>query len=268
MQPENVTKLVMRASTLFAGLALLFVCDARAAGDLDSQIKNWKPGEEVPHALLSFPDGNVPPLSLVQSDAYDDSFTARPYILRIKNDLLLEAIIFDPRSGRGALDAAVVTLIDHKGLSWFAKLVNDQNSTRWELDAFREILNRSFVKCSVAFIAKDAMPEAEAKNALEEIRTKLNKGVPWKDAYGSVADKHPDAKRRKNEPRVPGTSVGYLYSGWVSADGFDFSSLHFTTNVPIAYFADATRSGKGGKIVSAPNGFYLIYAFELYLPNR
>ena len=260
--------LVMRTCTFLAGLMLIFTGQVTAAGDLDSQIKNWKPGEEVPHALLSFPDGNVPPLSLVHSDAYEDVYTARPHILGIKNDELLEAIVFDPRSERGAFEAATVTLVDHKGLVWFAKLVANRSSTSWKLDALREILHRPFSQCSVAFIAKDSMPESEAKKALEEIKVKLDKGASWKDAYGSVADKHPDIKRHENEPRVPGTSVGYMYSGWVSADGFDFSSLHFTTNVPITYFADAIRSGKGGKIVSAANGAYLIYVFELYVPNR
>jgi hypothetical protein len=258
----------MRTSTILVGLMLLFVGDVTAAGDLHSQIKDWKSGDEVPHALLSFPDGKVPPLSLVRSDAYEDSFTARPYILSIKNDELLEAIIFDPRSERGAFEAAVVTLVDHKGLVWFAKLIANRSSTNWKLDAFREILNRSFSQCSVAFIAKDAMPDSEAKKALGEIRTQLDKGESWKDAYGSVADKHPDIKHRENKHHVPGTLVGYMYSGWASADGFDFSSLHFTANVPTAFFADAIRSGKGGEVVSAPNGFYLIYVFELYLPDR
>ncbi|MGH8042001.1 MAG: hypothetical protein ACREPN_08160 [Rudaea sp.] len=261
-------KRVMHTSAFLAMLMLLFIGDVTAAGDLHGQIKNWKPGDEVPHALLSFPNGDVPPLSLIHSDAYEGVFTARPYILSIKNDALLEAIIFDPRSERGAFEAAVTTLVDHKGLIRFSKLIANRSSTNWRLDALREILNRSFSQCSVAFIAKDAMAEREAKKALEEIKTQLDKGASWKDAYGSVADKHPEGKRHKNEPRGPGTLVGYMYSGWVSADGFDFSSLHFTANVPTAFFADAIRSGKGGKVVSAPNGFYLIYVFELYLPGR
>jgi hypothetical protein len=258
----------MRTSAIFVGLMLFLVGDVTAAGDLHKQIKKWKLGDEVPHSLLSFPDGNVPPLSLVHSDAYEDVFTARPYILSIESNELLEAIIFDPRSERGAFEAAVVTLVDHKGLVWFSKFIANQSSTDWKLDTLREVLSKPFVRCSVAFIAKDAMPESEAKKALEEIKAQLDKGASWKDAYGSVADKHPEVKRHKNEPRGLGTLVGYMYSGWVSADGFDFSSLHFAEGVPTTYFAEAIQSGKGGKIAGGPNGLYLIYVFELYLPDR
>jgi len=247
--------------------ASLFAFAGGIAADLDSQVKNWKPGDEVPHRLLSFPDGNVPPLSLMRTDAYDEAFTVRPYIHKIDNDALLEEIVFDPRSERGAFEAAVVTVIDHKGLVWFSKILAKRDSTRWEHDAFRQILRSPFARTSVAFISKDAMTEANARQALEEIKAKLDKGESWKAAYGSVADAYPDTERRKREPGVPTTLIGYMYSGWVSAFGFDFSSLHITSTVPAALFAAAIRSGKGGRIVSTPSGQYLVYVYELYSPG-
>jgi TonB family protein len=52
----------------------------RVLKELDHQVKNWKPGDEVPRRLRSFPEGHVPPLSFVNSDAYEDVFTARNLI--------------------------------------------------------------------------------------------------------------------------------------------------------------------------------------------
>jgi hypothetical protein len=237
----------------------------RAAAQLDQEVAHWKRGDEVPHRLLSFPEGDVDPLSIIQSDAFD-AFKVGPYIYSLKNDALLQEIFFDPRSEKGALQAAAVTLIDHKGLPWFSQMLAKRNSTRWEHDAVREILRRPFVETSVAFISKNQMAQADAKRVLEELKGKLEKGESWKDAYGSIADANPDVERRKLEPNVPTTRVTYLFSGWASEFGFDFSQLRMNSNVPASYFADAIRSGKGGRIVSAVDGEYLVYVFDVYKP--
>ena len=169
------------------------------------------------------------------------------------------AIVYDRRSERSAFEAAVITLINHKGLPWFSKMLAGRDSTRWEHDAFRQMFSLPFARCSAAFISRDAMTNDAARKALEEIKAKLDKGGSWKDAYGSVANAHPDIERRKREPGVPITLVGYMYSGWVSEFGFDFSSLHITSTVPAAVLAEAIHSGKGGNMVSAPTGQFLVF---------
>lgn len=237
-----------------------------ASAALEKEIAAWKRGDEVPHRLLSFPEGNVDPAFMLQSDAYEDVFTPRWIIHDIHNVDLLKAIFFDRRSEHGALQYAAMALIDLKGLPWFANMLTSEGSTRWEHDALRDILRRSFIKTDIARVCSADMPKDEGQRTMEDLRKRLDAGESWKSAYGAIADAHPDLADRKKDPTSTRTLVGYRYSGWISETGFDISSLQISPYAPTQYLAEAIRSGKGGRIIDGADGVYLIYVYETYSP--
>lgn len=257
------------ASVLLAVASYTTAADAtfadviKARADLEKEIKGWKPGMEVPRRLLSWPIGKVEANDVLEIDPPSPS-----PILGIENEKLLEEIVFDPRAGSDSLRWAVVRLVDLKGLPWFCQLLGRREATRWEHQVLRQALQHSYSRIAVAQIEPNVMSPDEAHRALDDIKHKLDAGDNWKTAYGTVADKHPDIERRKLEPGSVGVLIGYEYSGWASATGFDFSNLQAVQFVPSDVLAQGIRAGKGGTIIQASNGLFLVYVFETYSAGR
>lgn len=239
---------------------------AKASAEVEKEVRAWKPGQEVPHRLLSWPAGKVDPPERAMCGLAALGISVLPRIYAIDNEKLLEEIVFDPRAESESLHGAVVRLIDLKGLPWFARELFGRDETRWEHGVFRQLLQTSYAKTSVAEIDRDAMPEDEARRALEEIKSRLDKGQVWLTAYGEVSQAHPDLKDRKRDPQSVRVLIGFMYTGWVSAAGFDFSNLQSVQHVPRDVLAQGVRAGKGGTIVQARDGLYLVYVFETYSP--
>lgn len=235
--------------------------------ELTQEIRSWVPGQDVPRRLLSFPDGQVAENDPNICGLVADFESVRPFIRSIENDRLLEEIVFDRRSASTTFHAAVMRLVERKGLPWFSALLSRRDATRWEHDAFRQMFQTPFANVSVAFIGRGVMPDGDARTALLELKRHLDQGEPWSDAYRTVADKYPDVERRKREPEVSTTLVGYWFSGWVSSIGFSFSQLQITPNVPAKLFQGAIDSGRGGHIVVNSDGTYLLYVVEIMAPK-
>lgn len=252
-------------ANLTVGAVMLVAPDVRS--DLQNEIREWKPGQEIPHRLLSYPDGKVDEFdpNICGLAVYFDS--VRALIGQIEDEKLLEEIIFDRRSAPASFQAAVTALVQMKGLRWFAEMLARRDSTRWEHEAFQQMLQSTFAKTSVAFIKSGAMHGTQAKEALEELKNRLDAGEPWLPAYLAVADSYPDVERRKITPQVSSTLVGYWYDGWASEFGFDFSNLNINPNVPAKLFRKAINAGKGGTIVAEKEGTYLLYVFDIVTPN-
>jgi len=232
---------------------------------LDAEIHAWKAGDEVPHRLLSFPKGDVPPRQMCGLAAY--GMSAMPYISQIENDALLQELVFDPRTESMSLYAAITRLVERKGLSWFAHKLATREDTRWELDALKQGIQVPFSRIEVAYISGKAMPRLQALDVLKGLKGELDRGKAWKDAYGKAADENPDIERRKVEPSVPTTLVGYWFGGWISASGFTFSGLGFNRNLPIAHLKQVVGAPRGGYILEAGEGAYLYYLFESWSPG-
>lgn len=257
--------LMIRLRDLFF-IALVFSSPI-AAEDLSVEIESWKPGDEVPHRLLSFPDGHVDANdpNMCGLAAYMES--VRPYVEGIENDALLEELVFDRRSANTTFHSAATQLIQRKGLEWFAERLEAREATRWEHEAFAQMLRSRFAKISVAFIDAMAMPEEEATKALKLLRTRLDAGQPWGEAYRVIADEFPDVERRRREPRVPTTLVTYLFDGWISAHGFDFSQLGNTSNLPLEHLGQVVNAGPGGRLIKTAKGVYLYFVTQVYAPD-
>ena len=149
----------------------------------------------------------------------------------------------------------------------FSILLEAREPTRWEHEAFAQMLRSRFAKTSVAFIAKERMSEAEATRALGLLRSRLDEGQSWKDAYGAVSDEFPDKERRKREPQVPTTLVTYLFDGWISAHGFDFSNLSISSDVPSEHLAVVVNADLGSHLLRTEAGFYLYFVSQVYTPD-
>lgn len=235
--------------------------------EIAQEIRSWVPGQDIPLRLLSYPDGNVAENDPNICGLASDLESVGPLIRAIENDRLLEEIVFDRRSESSTFHAAVIRLVERKGLPWFSDLLSRREATRWELDAFRQMFQIPFANISVAFIKRAAMPDAEARSTLLELKRRLDEGESWSDAYETVADNYPDSERRKLEPEVATTLVGNWFSGWVSSIGFSFNQLQITPYVPAKFFQGAIDAGRGGHIVVNGDGTYLLYVFELVAPK-
>jgi hypothetical protein len=232
---------------------------------LDAEIKAWKPGDEVPHRLLSFPTGDVPPRQMCGLAAM--GMSAMPYIEHIDNDALLEELVFDPRSESLSLYAAITRLVDRKGVGWFAHELASRGDARWELSALQVALQAQFSRMEVAYISANAMPRQKAIGVLTSLKGELDGGKSWKDAYAKATDANPDVERRKLEPSVPTTLVGYWFSGWISASGFTFSGLGFNRNLPVEHLKQVVGA-PGGHILESSEGAYLYYVLDSWSPDR
>ena len=256
----------MKLPRIFA-FALIFAAISGEAADLRKEIEVWRPGQEVPLRLLSYPDGKIEPADPNICGLADYWNSVRPYIDAIESDALLEEIIFDPRSAGTSFQASVTRLIKRRGLPEFSGILENRNPTRWEHHTLRQAFESPFARMSVAFISKDLMNETTAKAALEKLREKVNKGESWGAAYAAIAEENPDIERRKIEPQFETTLVTFLYEGWISDSGFSAEELQFNSNVPRPHLAQAISAGTGGTLISASEGVYLFYVFEIFRPR-
>lgn len=253
--------------TIFTLLFSIYLCGLAHADNLSKEIKTWKPGREVPHKLLSFPSGKVPKKDDLDCGIGEYLRSVRSYIDRIENDALTEEIVFDSRSDSVSLQAALTRLGERKGLKWVAQKLDERKSLRWEIQTLKQALQSPFSRMEVAFIAKNEMPRTRAMDELSGLKVALDNGVDWKIAYGKAADENPDVERRKREPNVQTTLVGYWFSGWISGAGFSFSTFGLNENLPLQHLKRVVGSARGGYILETEEGVYLYYIFDTWKPN-
>jgi len=258
----------MKAALILVICALSFAVSASDILDngrgLDAEIQAWKPGNEVPHRLLSFPAGDVPPRQMCGLAAI--GMSAAPYIAGMENDALLEELVFDPRTESMSLYAAITRLVERKGLGWFAHKLATREDARWELNTLKQAIQFPFSRIEVAYISTSAMPRPKALEVLSGLKSELDAGKAWKDAYGKASGQNPDVERRKLQPEVPVTLVGYWFSGWISTSGFTFSGLGFNRTLPVAHLKRVVGASRGGYILESDEGAYLYYVFDLWTP--
>ncbi len=253
--------------TIFAFLCCIYLSGLAHADNLSKEIRAWKLGQEVPHKLLSFPSGKV-----LKKDEWTCGIgeylgSVRSYIDRIENDQLTEEIVFDSRSDSASLHAALLRLGERKGLKWVAQKLEERKSFRWEIQTLKQALQSPFSRLEVAFIATNNTPRARALDVLLELKVALDKGTDWKIAYAKAAEANPDVERRKREPKVQTTLVGYWFSGWISGAGFSFSTLGLNENLPLQHLTRVVGSAHGGYILETEEGVYLYYIFDTWKPN-
>ena len=247
-------------------LSLILGSSSALADELSNEIRNWKPGEEVPHRLLSYPDGAVEPRDLTCYFSTDDAAVAG-YIDEIENDALLEEIVFDHRSESASFKHALMRLVERKGLKPVARILMTRASTRWEHDALRQLLTVRYANLAVASISTKDMSPEKALAALGLLKRALERGQTWEAAYSAVADANPDIERRKREPEVPTTLVRYLFSGWLSERGYVFSELGVNPYLPTKYLHRVVSSGKGARLIEESDEIYLYYISDVYDPG-
>jgi hypothetical protein len=240
-----------------------YVHSARA-DDLSDEIQSWKPGDEVPHRLLSYPDGAVEPQQISYSSTRDAVLAI--YIAEIDNNALLEEIIFDRRSESSSFQHAFTRLVERNGMKFVAERLMTRESTRWEHETLRQLLLVPYVKLTVASISMDDMPREKALRVLGSLKSALDTGESWTVAYPTVADQNPATERDKREFGDT-TVVRYLFDGWVSETGYVFSQLSANPYLPAKHLPRLFSSSKGGVIVEEPDEVYLYYVSDIYDPG-
>ncbi|MBC3928943.1 hypothetical protein [Undibacterium sp. CY21W] len=252
---------------IFTLLFSIYFCGLADADNLSKEIKAWKLGREVPHKLLSFPSGKVSKKDDLDFGIGEYLRSVRSYIDQIENDELTEEIVFDSRSDSASLQAALMRLGERKGLKWVAQKLDERKSLRWEIQTLKQALQSPFSRLEVAFIEKKEMQKTRAVDELTDLKVALDSGVDWKIAYAKTANENPDVERRKREPKVQTTLVGYLFSGWISGTGFSFSTLGLNENLPLQHLKHVVGSSRGGYILETEEGVYLYYIFDTWTPN-
>src|SRR6185503_2909172 len=149
------------------------------------------------------------------------------YVSEIQDADLLAALMFDYRAQTDTFHAAASRLITLKGVGYVSRLLAERRKTepgafaRSELAVLSQLVRAPYVAVQVARIAPEDMPPDKAETVLQAMRTDLQAGASWADAYRKHSDLHPDMRDRAKDPRSVRTLNCYLYDSTVSPNGFD-----------------------------------------------
>ena len=125
-------------------------------------------------------------------------------------------------------------------------------------------LTRTAVAIQVARIAPEDMPPEKAESALQAMRTDLQAGASWADAYRKHSDLHPDMRDRAKDPRSVRTLICYLYDSTVSPSGFDIVTYRTAESLPTEHLHELFRAKRGTHIFRAVDGVYLYHIRSHY----
>jgi hypothetical protein len=187
------------------------------------------------------------------------------YIWTIEDAELLAALMFDSRSHADTFHAAVSRLIKLKGVSHVSRLIGEKRKTepgapvRSELAVLSQLLRAPYIAVQVARIGPGDMLPEKADTALQAMRTDLQAGASWADAYRKHSDLHPDKLDRAKDPGSVRTLIGYLYDGTVSSSGFDIETYRTAESLPAEHLRELFRARRGTHILRAADGVYLYH---------
>jgi len=257
--------------TLFI-IALSCLLGVHAHAQLDMnlmrEMKAWRKGDAPPARLLKFPNGKIDTipecgLRVIGSEVGD-------YISEIQDADLLAALMFDYRSQADTFHAAMSRLITLKGVGYVSRLLTEHRKTepeafaRSELAVLSQLVRSPYVAIQVARIAPEDMPPQKAETALQAMRTDLQNGASWADAYRKHSDLHPDMRDRAKDPRSVRTLIGYLYDSTVSPSGFDIVTYRTAESLPLEHLRELFRAKRGTHIFRATDGVYLYHIRSHY----
>lgn len=250
------------------GCVLGFHAHAQMDTNLMREMKLWRKGDAPPARLLKFPDGKIDTipgcgLRVIGSDVSD-------YISEIQDADLLAVLMFDYRAQADTFHAAASRLITLKGVGYVSRLLAERRKTepgvfaRSELAVLSQLVRAPYAVVQVARIAPEDMPPDKAETALRAMRTDLQAGAAWADAYRKHSDLHPDMRDRAKTPRNVRTLISYLYDGTVAPTGFDIVTYRTAESLPLEHLRELFRAKSGTHIFKAANGVYLYHIKSYY----
>jgi len=248
--------------------SLGFSALAQLETNLMSQIKAWRTGDTPPARLLKFPDGKIDTIAgcglrTLGSDVGD-------YIGEIQNPDLLVALIFDDRAQSDTFHAAVSRLVTLKGVGHLSRLLAEKRKTepsafaRSELAVLSQLLRSPYILVQVARLAPEDMKTDTAESALQAMKSDLQKGMSWADAYRNHSDLHPDMRDRAKDPKSVRTLLCFLYDSTVAPTGFDIVTYRTAENLPTEHLHELFRAKQGTHILKAADGVYLYHIQSYY----
>lgn len=225
------------------------------------EMKTWHKGDAPPARLLKFPDGKIDTipgcgLRVIGSEVGD-------YIWKIEDADLLAALMFHSRAEAETFHAAASRLITLKGVGYVSRLLAERRKSdpgafgRSELAVLSQLVRAPYVAIQVARIAPEDMPAEKAESSLQAMRTDLQAGTSWADAYRKQSDSHP-------QPGGVGTLVSYLYDSTVSPSGFDIVTYRTAETLPLQHLRELFRLKRGTHILRASDGVYLYHIRSFY----
>jgi hypothetical protein len=246
---------------------LLFSVSASAQLDetLLREIDAWRPGQEPPHRLLSFPRGEVSDFAgcgvRMTGDAVSD------YLSRVDDPRLLSAIMLDWRADDVSVNAAARALIRMVGPAAVAAELRARRASASEeiwfggtLSVLEQLLQSRYLTVRVARIDAGAMAAGEAEKTLLGLKRSLDGGTAWKAAYRAAADAHP----RSSDSACPGTLVAYAFDGVISEAGFDILTDTFIPGIPSEQLREVMKLGTGNHILKGDGAVYLYSVSGVY----
>jgi len=218
--------------------------------------------------LLKFPDGKIDTipgcgLRVIGSEVGD-------YISEIQDAELLAALMFDYRAQADTFHAAASRLITLKGVGYVSRLLAERRKTepsafaRSELAVLAQLVRSPYIAVQVVRIAPEDMPPDKAETALRAMRTDLQAGTSWADAYRKHSDLHPDMRDRAKDPRSIRTLICYLYNSTVAPTGFDIVTYRAAESLPVEHLRELFRLKRGTHIMRASDGVYLYHIKSYY----
>ncbi len=224
------------------------------------QVNAWRKGDAPPARLLKFPDGKIDTMPECGLRVFGSE--VGDYIRDIQNPDLLAALMFDYRAQADTFHAATSRLITLKGVGYVSRLLAERRKAepgalnRSELAVLSQLLRTPYVTIQVARIAREDLPADQAESALQKMRTDLEAGKLWADAYRKHSDLHPDLRPKSSGSR---TLVCYLYDSTVSESGFDILTYSTTENLPREHLRDLFRLKRGTSILRTDAGVFLYH---------
>jgi hypothetical protein len=263
--------IVYRMRTLLA-LAFISLVVLHAHAQLDTnlmrEIKSWRRGDALPARLLKFPDGKIETsfkcgLQVLGSEVGD-------YIWTIEDADLLAALMFDLRTEADAFHDATSRLIKVKGVGHVSRVLAERRKAepnafiRSELAVLSQLLRSPYIEVQVARIAPQDLQPEKAEAALQAMRTDLESGMSWADAYRKHSDLHPDKRDRAKGTRNVRTLISYLYDSTVSPSGFDIITYRTAESLRAEHLREVFRLKRGTHIFKAADGVYLYHIRSYY----
>ena len=251
-------------------LTCLCGCQSRAQVDtnLTRQIQSWRKGDAPPVRLLRFPDGKLDPVPVCGLQTIGSKVD--DYISQIQDADLLAALMFDDRSKPDTFHAAVSRLLTLKGVGYVSSILAERRKTdpgafaRSDLAVLSQLVHAPYIAVQVARIAPEDMPTEKADTALQAMRTDLQAGASWADAYSKHSDLHPDMRDRAKDPKTVRTLICYLYDGTVAPSGFDIVEYRTAESLPLEHLRELFRAKRGTHVFRAADGVYLYHIRSYY----
>lgn len=241
---------------------------------LREAVRNWRPGDPLPDALLNFPP--PPPGSHLLCGMRMFGECVGDYLFETPDPDLLRAVIVEPRTSDETLHAALRESLKAHGFAWTAAVLDDARARQPDLFRRTAVAELSVHLASPCLRLKIArfdklrpVPLDRAWQVLRTMRDDLRAGIGWQAAYAMASEALRDDSRHEPGEAFRGpTHLTYAFDGGATPDyadpigGFDLRTYQYAS-IPASHL-EALFAAKGGTHLIDTEPAVWLYHVEEY----